>query len=121
LTKLARVLKLEKRVSFSESLPRKELLQKYVNADLFALLSRHEAYGISVAEALASRTPCIVANASALQEWVDNKNCFGLNYPIELDALADLINHRIGKKVDEVYLTDWNENVEKLSRLYLSC
>jgi glycosyltransferase involved in cell wall biosynthesis len=121
LIKLVKGLKLEKRVNFSESLPRKELLQKYADADLFALLSRHEAYGITVAEALASRTPSIVANASALQEFVDEKNCFGLNYPIELDALADLINHAIGGKVEEICLPDWNENVEKLSRLYSSC
>ena len=35
-------------------------------------------FSIVVAEALAAKTPCIMANTSALAEWVDNKSCFGI-------------------------------------------
>ena len=118
LMKLTSHLQATNRVTFLKDLPTRELLQRYANADLFALLSRYEAYGISVAEALACKTPCIVANTSALQEWVDNKNCFGIMYPINLDKLARLINRVIGIEIECPKLSDWDENVEKLAELY---
>jgi glycosyltransferase involved in cell wall biosynthesis len=68
LVKLARKLGVEDRVKFYQNLPRQKLLQTYVDADLFVMLSKLEAYGICVAEALAAGTPCIVANNSALRE-----------------------------------------------------
>ena len=118
LVKLARKLGVDDRVKFFQDLWKDELLQKYADADVFILLSKHEAYGISVAEALASRVPCIVANTSALKEWVDNKNSFGIEYPINLDELATLINNVMGKDVDELRIPDWNEVTEKLVSLY---
>ncbi len=112
-------LHLEDSVSFFQDLSRKELLQKYSDADLFALLSNHEAFGISVAEALASKTPCIVANASALSEWIDNKNCFGINLPIDQKELICLIKGIIGKKISAVEsLNDWNDIVDKIVEVY---
>ena len=78
LKKRVAINKIEKRVTFYKDLSRQSLLQKYANADLFVLLSKYEAYGLAVAEALAARTPCIVSRTSALQEWADEKNCFGL-------------------------------------------
>ena len=121
LVKLTRKLGIEDRVKFFQDLPRNELLQKYADADLFVLLSKHEAYGITVAEALASGTPCIVANASALKEWVDDKNCFGINYPINVNELGNLIDNVVGKDVKELRLSDWNEITEKLVNLYECC
>jgi len=121
LVKLARKLRVENRVRFFQDLPRNELLQKYADAHLFVLLSKHEAYGICVAEALACGTPCIVANASALKEWIDNKNCFGISYPINLDKLVNLINDVIGKNIVGLKLFDWDEITEKLVRLYSFC
>jgi len=118
LVKLAKKLGVDNRVKFFQDLERDELLQKYADADVFISLSKHEAYGISVAEALASRVPCIVANTSALKEWVDNKNSFGIDYPINLDELAALVNNVIGKDVDELRISDWNEIIEKLVSLY---
>lgn len=111
----------ESRVRFFQDLPRNELVQKYVDADLYVLLSRYEAYGICVAEALACRTPCIVANTSALTEWVDNENCFGINNPISLDELVNLLNNVIGRSVNGLRLPDWDEVAEKLVNLYESC
>lgn len=121
LAKLVDRLGVRDRVNFYEDLSRGELLQRYANADLFILLSKHEAYGISVAEALASKTPSIVSNRSALQEWIDNENCFGIDYPVDLDELAELVDKVIGKKVEGLNLPDWNENIEKLVELYERC
>lgn len=111
---------IKRRVAFFEDLPRQLLLQKFANADLFVLLSEYEAYGIVVAEALAAKTPCIVSRTSALQEWIDDKNCFGLSYPIVSDELLHIIKLVIGKKVNDVKLPDWSENAASLTTMYES-
>jgi glycosyltransferase involved in cell wall biosynthesis len=121
LVKLVRKLGVENKVQFFQDLPRNELLQKYAGADLFVLLSKHEAYGISVAEALASGTPCIVSYTSALKEWVDNENCFGINSAINLDELVNLVNYVIGRSVRGLKLLDWDEITGKLIKLYECC
>lgn len=121
LVRLVRELGVENRTRFLQDISKEELLQKYIDADLFALLSRHEAYGISVAEALASGTPCVVADTSALSEWIDDKNCFGIRYPINLDELASLVNNVIGKSMGVLRLPDWDEVTDKLVDVYKSC
>jgi len=119
LIELTRKLGAEGRVKFFGNLPRKALLQKYARADLFALLSTHEAFGICIAEALVSKTACIVANTSALKEWVDNKNCFGIDLPIDVNKLVELIGRVIGMKVTGVSLMDWDDVVKQLLRIYV--
>jgi glycosyltransferase involved in cell wall biosynthesis len=118
LIKLAAELGVGNRIEFRQDLPREELLHGYANADLFIMPSKHEAFGTAVAEALAARTPCIVANTSALKEWVDNENCFGTDYPIETEELAQLINKVMGKKVGDVKLWDWEQVVAELVEIY---
>lgn len=108
------------RVTFLERLPKQELLRKYAEADMFALLSRDENYGISVGEALAAGTPCVVANRSALSEWVDGERCFGINYPIELDELKSLIEKVAGTPISPPPLPTWDEVVSKLILVYQS-
>ena len=106
------------KVRFYQDLSREELLQKYAEADLFVCLSKYEAFGINVAEALASKTPCIVANSSALREWIDNKNCFGVDYPVDVDELMKLMNKVIDRQVKDIEFPSWDEVVEKLTGLY---
>lgn len=120
LMKLVNKLNVKDRVKFYGNLSGKELLEKYAEADLFVLLSKHEAFGISVAEALASGLPSIVANTSALKEWVDNENCFGIDYPINVQELAQLINKVIGKSITKIQLPSWDDVVERLVELYMS-
>jgi glycosyltransferase involved in cell wall biosynthesis len=123
----ARELKVYDRVRFYENLPRRELLQKFVDADVFVLLSRFEAYSLVVAEALTAGTPCIVANTSALSEWVDNESCFGVDFPISLDELARLINGVLSNGADKramkkwigTKISDWNNIVERIENIYL--
>jgi len=118
LIRLSKKLNVDDRVTFSQDLSRHDLLQRYADADVFCLLSEHEAYGISVAEALCARTPCIVANMSALTEWTDCKSCFGIDLPIDLDELKRLIGRVIGEKVGELKIADWNDVTSRLVLLY---
>ena len=91
LEKLAEKLGVSSRVKFYRNLPRRNLLQMFLDADVFVLLSKFEAYSIVVAEALTAGTPCIVAGTSALKEWVDDESCFGIGFPINIEKLAKLI------------------------------
>jgi len=109
---------LNDRIRFYQDLPRQELLKMYARVGTFVLLSKHEAFALTAAEALASKTPCIVANTSALLEWIDNKNCFGIDYPINNAELAELIIKVIGKEVSDVKLWDWDEVAQHVVALY---
>lgn len=124
LIELATNLGVDSRVRFYENLSREQLLQKYVDADVFVILSLRESYGICVAEALSSGTPCIVLNSSALREWVDENSCFGIDYPPNIDVLVKLIRKVIGKIVDykgiRKRVPSWNYVAEKVSKIYES-
>jgi len=125
LEKRASELNIRKRVEFHQPLPRKELLQKFADADVFVLLSRYEAYSMVIAEALVAGTPCIVATGSALTEWVDNENCFGIDYPLEIPRLVRLIekasghrNESRGEGLRKDKIKDWNSIVEEFEKIY---
>jgi glycosyltransferase involved in cell wall biosynthesis len=126
LEKRAKELNVFERVKFYENLPRGELLQMYADADVFVLLSKHEAYSLAVAEALTSGTPCIVADTSALSEWVDNESCFGVSLPIDLNEVARLINRVLDNRIDKTSMNkwvgtkilDWSQVAEKLESIY---
>jgi glycosyltransferase involved in cell wall biosynthesis len=118
LLRLSHKLKASNRVKFHSDLSRMQLLQKYVESAVFVLLSKYEAYSICVAEALAAGTPCIVAKTSALEDWVDCRNCFGVSYPIDISELAFTINDVIGKKVGPIQLPTWDNAVNRLNMVY---
>jgi glycosyltransferase involved in cell wall biosynthesis len=96
----------------------------YADADVFAMLSRYEAYSIVIAEALTAGTPCVVAKTSALSEWVDGKTCFGVDYPINLNLLATCISDVLNSqskgmsKWTGTKIIDWNDVTNRLERLY---
>ncbi|MDG6223223.1 MAG: glycosyltransferase family 4 protein [Candidatus Bathyarchaeota archaeon] len=122
LKKLATRLGIEDRVNFYHSISRDRLLKKYSESGLFVLLSIRESYGITVGESLLSGTPCLVLNSSALREWVDNKNCFGIDYPVNVKRLAIMISKIIGTTVDyeEVKnkVLSWDDVTKKIIETY---
>lgn len=91
LVKLATKLDLEDNVIWSGVLEQKALWQQYKDTDIFLLPSRWECYGLVAAEALASGTPVIVCDTSALSEFVTETGCFGIKYPPQPEELARLI------------------------------
>ncbi len=118
LIRLAERMGVQHRIDFYGYLGHQQLAERYTNADLFLLLSQYESYGITVGEALAAKTPCIVSSTSALKEWVDNKNCFGIDYPINTGELVWLINRVIGTPVADIELWDWERVTAETLRLY---
>jgi glycosyltransferase involved in cell wall biosynthesis len=120
LRSLVRLLGVESRVKFYTGLSRSELMEKYATASVFLLLSKHEVFSISVIEALASGVPCIVATTRGLKQWVDDRNCFGIPYPIDIKKLAALIDTTITRniKVDYRGILDWDEIAERVDKVY---
>ena len=124
----AKVVGVFDKIRFYEDLDRHDLLQMYKDADLFVILSSYETYSKVVAEALVAGTPCVVANTSALTEWVDNECCFGVNTPLNVNKLAKLIdelletrvNFEITKKTIGNKILDWDEVAKRLEDFYLN-
>jgi glycosyltransferase involved in cell wall biosynthesis len=86
------------------------------------MLSKKEAYGITVAEALILNIPCIVANESALSEFVDEEFCLGINYPIDVRELTDKIKLQSSreKKVDKMKkkILSWESVMDQVLSVY---
>ena len=125
--KRASELGISDRVKFYDNVSRKDLLQMYADTDVFASLSRYEAYSIVVAEALAAGTPCVIARTSALTEWDDGETCLGVEFPINLKELAEKItsildSNRETRAFDKWFgnkILDWDQVAEKLERIYV--
>jgi glycosyltransferase involved in cell wall biosynthesis len=118
--RLAKKLEVLDRISFYQDLSREELLRKYSEASVLVLLSKFEAYGLVVAEALASKTPCVVAKTSALAEWVDEKNVFGVSYPPSIPELAKLIRKASEIEVGDVNVASWDEVAKRVKKVYFA-
>jgi len=123
LRKLASSINVDGRIKWLKDLPREELLDQYKSAGVFVSLSSFEAFGITVAEALASGTPCIVAETGALKEFIDDRICFGLCYPININELAEKIIAVSKREIDFLELPkdkikSWDEVVVGYENIY---
>ena len=123
LRKLAFSIDVNSRIEWLKDLSREELLEQYKSAGVFVFLSSFEAFGITVAEALASGTPCIVAERGALKEFIDEKICFGFRTPENVNELAEKI---VDVSESEIKFLDlptdkiksWDEVVDEYEKIY---
>jgi glycosyltransferase involved in cell wall biosynthesis len=104
------------KVAFMAEQAREELLRWYATADVFVMLSKFEAYGITVAEALTAGVPCIVANGSALAEFAGD-SCRAVDLPINGEELAGYITAAQFNGMPRNVL-DWDEVVERVEKIY---
>ncbi len=91
LRELVSELELDDQVEFLGEVGEDALAEEYARASCLLLLSSAEAYGLVVAEALASGAPCIVAKAAALTEFTLEPGCLGVDYPPKPEEVADMI------------------------------
>lgn len=66
----------------------KRLPGLYAGADVYVTLSEFEAYGITVGEALAAGTPCVVREEGALIDWTGHSGTIGVSSvsPTDIEA-----------------------------------
>ena len=125
ISRLIRERGLEAHVTTKPFLAPADLVREMKRADLLLLLSNSEAYGIVVAEALALGTPCIVADATALHEFIAEPGCFGVAYPPDPEKVARLITEvfestvRVGPFSGKI--RTWEEVGRAYERLYCRC
>jgi glycosyltransferase involved in cell wall biosynthesis len=118
IVKEAHKIGVEDRLIFFENLSDEDLGAIYSNARVLVNLSELEAYGLTVAEALARGTPCVVAKASALAEWVDDQNCLGIENTNDPVLVAKTIESVIGKRASGVRLLSWDDVAQRLLDAY---
>jgi len=118
--KLARKIGVLSRINFCGKISGKELIRKYAEAGILVLLSKHEAYGLAIAEALAAGIPCIVSATSALDEWVDNEKVFSAGYPINIEKLVNLVVRLSKIKINKVALLSLEEVSRRIIKIYNS-
>jgi glycosyltransferase involved in cell wall biosynthesis len=119
LVRSAHELGLDGQVDWLDGISEEQLNIEYRKAGVLILLSALEAYGLVVAEALKSGTPCIVARTSALTEFTSEPGCFGLDYPPDAQELSVLIEKVIAGGIKVGPLSDKLISWQQVSDRYL--
>ncbi len=124
LLEMSKDLNLDKYIEWKPFLSRDKLINKIRQSDIFMLLSRSEAYGITVAEALALGTPCIITERTALKEFSMEPGCFVVDYPPEprevADSILDIYENDVTVGPFTEKIRPWNKVSEDYERLYES-
>lgn len=124
LIKMAENMEITDHILWKSFLSKEELIDTVKSSDIYMLLSRSEAYGIAVAEALALGTPCIVTNRTALKEFSNEIGCYIVEYPPDPDEVADTIlkvykaDNGVGPLSNKI--RTWSQVAEDYESLYRS-
>jgi glycosyltransferase involved in cell wall biosynthesis len=116
---MAHELGLDGQIVWLEGISEEQLNIEYHRAGVLVLLSAMEAYGLVIAEALKSGTPCIVAKTSALTEFTTEPGCFGVEFPPDAKEVAALIDKAIGGSIKVGPLSDKLITWQQVSDRYL--
>lgn len=95
------------------------LANLYAGSKVYINLSRYEAYGITVAEALAAGTPCVVREKGALQDWTLKEECFGISN-LSPEYVADKVHAASESSAHSKPVCDLTNTVEHTLEIYRS-
>lgn len=105
------------RVTFLGYVADEDLPGLYAGAAAYASLSTVEAYGMTVAEALAAGTPCVVREAGALVEWAERDDCVGVADDSPA-SVAAAVREAMTRSAPSDSLPDWESIVDRLLAVY---
>ncbi|WP_254538082.1 glycosyltransferase family 4 protein [Halomarina litorea] len=105
------------RVSFLGYVDDDRLPGLYAGADALIALSTMGAYGMTVAEALAAGTPCVVRETGALAEWGRREDCATVDEPTP-PVVARAVNRLRGVDAPAAPLPDWKSVVDDVLDVY---
>ena len=115
----ANTLGLAEQVTWLGELSDDQVTEEYCSASCLVLLSSAEAYGLVVAEALLSGTPCVIADKEALHEFLGEPGVFGVPFPPDPSEVARLLTqvltHRSQVKVGPLSarITSWSNIADR--------
>jgi glycosyltransferase involved in cell wall biosynthesis len=102
------------RVEFLGYVPDEDLPGLYAGAAAFVTMSSFEAYGMTVAEALAAGTPCVVRRARALVDWARREDCVG----VDRGDLASGVREAVGREAPSEPIPTWEEVADETEAVY---
>ncbi|WP_042663823.1 glycosyltransferase family 4 protein [Haloferax sp. ATB1] len=117
LERIARRAGVEDRVEFLGYVDSEMLPGLYAGADVYVTMSEFEAYGMTVAEALAAGTPCVVRNAGALVDWGANEGVVLID-STDSTSTIDALRRGMQTKVNTTCLAGWNEVTDNVEETY---
>jgi D-inositol-3-phosphate glycosyltransferase len=127
LQELSTSLGIEGQVRFVPPVPRTELAQWYRAADLVAVPSHSESFGLVAVEAQACGTPVVAARVGGLPSAVGEAGVLvdGHDTPVWADALEELLldpqrrDALSRKAVEHAALFGWDRTAERLYEVYV--
>ncbi|PSP54490.1 glycosyltransferase family 1 protein [Halobacteriales archaeon QS_1_67_19] len=105
------------RVAFPGYVSDERLPRLYAGAAALLALSSFEAYGMTVAEALAAGTPCVVRRAGALTDWIDRPDCVGVASP-EPKSVSRAVREAVELTAPAEPLPTWEDVTDRLLAHY---
>jgi glycosyltransferase involved in cell wall biosynthesis len=119
LRRIARGAGVADRVDFRGYVADEELPGLYAGASAFVTLSGFEAYGMTVAEALAAGTPCVVREAGALVDWVERADVVGVD-ETTVTEVAAAVRRAVSLDAPSESLPTWEDVVDDVEAVYES-
>lgn len=116
---LTSTLSVDDRVRFLGYVPDESLPGLYAGAEAFVTMSSFEAYGMTVAEALASGTGCVVRERGALTNWAERDDCVGVSNTAPSEV-ASAIRVAATLNAPCTPLPSWDDVVDDVESFYLS-
>lgn len=117
LERIAREEGVENRVEFVGYVDDDTLSELYLGATVYVTMSEFESYGMTVAEALAAGTPCVVRETGGLKNWVTNSGVIGVK-EVSTDSVCRAIDAAIGSQVESDSLYVWDDTCEEIAAVY---
>jgi len=105
------------RVDFLGYVTDERLPGLYAGAEVYVTMSEFEAYGMTVAEALAAGTSCVVRKAGALRDWSDKDGVRGIE-TLSHQELAAALHWAVSHVPTSTQTPTWDEIVEQVVQVY---
>jgi glycosyltransferase involved in cell wall biosynthesis len=119
LEELAVNIGVDDRVTFLGNVEHDRLPAYYAGADVHVSLSSFESFGLTVAESLASGTPCVLKSATALTDWCGRGDVECVT-EVEPDTVADAIRNGSELNAPSESVSSWENVTDEYLGIYES-
>ena len=113
LEQITHTVNVKDQVEFLGYVDEEELPRLYAGADAYVTMSEFEAYGMTVSEALAAGTPCVVRDTGGLSNWTGVEGVFDVqkNSP---KMIAQAIVSAVDTQPSSDVIVSWKSVVDRL-------